>query len=76
MTDDTEAPSKLRLWREAKGWTQGEVAGLTGLAVQTVSQLERGETRLAPATKVEFARRLRAKVSDLFDVEPLPEAVG
>lgn len=76
MTEDGETPSKLRLWREARGWTQQEVADLVGLHLTSVSKVERGEQTLAPETKVLFARRLGAKITDLFDVDPLPEAVG
>jgi transcriptional regulator with XRE-family HTH domain len=65
--------TKLLSWRLAQGWTQDEVAALTGLSKAYISRLERGERCATPATKVEMARRLGASVSDLFEVEPVDE---
>lgn len=65
--------SKLRAWRTEKGWTLAEVAGLAGLSESMISYLERGEKRLSPDAKIRMARRLGARVQDLFDVDPLED---
>lgn len=78
MTPD-EVPgalTRLRAWREEKGWTLAEVSGLAGVSIAMLGQVERGERDFSAETKVLFARRLGAKVTDLFAVDPLPEAVG
>jgi transcriptional regulator with XRE-family HTH domain len=66
-------PSRLRRWRLDHGLTLDEVAALTGVSEAMVSRVERGERQLAPATKVLVARRLGAKLGELFDIEPLPD---
>lgn len=63
----------LRLWRAQHGLTLEEVAGLTGLSTAMLSRAERGERQFAPLTKVHVARCLGASVSELFEVERLPE---
>jgi transcriptional regulator with XRE-family HTH domain len=49
------------------------VADLAGLSKAYISRLERGERCATPATKVEMARRLGAPISELFEVDSLPE---
>lgn len=67
--------SRLRQWRDSKGFTLDEVSGLCGLSPTYLSRLERGERKLGPDKKVEISRRLGAKVIDLFDIEPLVDEV-
>lgn len=62
-----EPPSRFRAWRIAAGWTEAEVAGLTGLSDSMISRVETGTRQLSPATKVRVARALGARVDDLFD---------
>ena len=61
--------NRLRVWRLEQGFLLEDVAGLTGISVSMLSRVERGERRLAPETKVKIARRLNARVADLFPVE-------
>lgn len=65
--------TRLRLWRIDNGYTQEEIADLAGISEAYLSRLERGERQIAPKTKVQVARRLGVRVSDLFDSEPLEE---
>ena len=65
--------TKLLSWRISRGWTQDEVADLAGLSKAYISRLERGERCATPATKVEMARRLGAPISELFEIDSLPE---
>lgn len=65
-----EPPSRLRLWKERRGLTLREVAGLTGLSPSTLSLVERGKRNLTPLAKVRVAPGLGAEVADLFEPEP------
>ncbi|MFN2488793.1 MAG: helix-turn-helix domain-containing protein [Actinomycetota bacterium] len=65
----TTTTSRLRTWREDRGWTLDEVAGLSGLSPSGWSRLERGERGTSPAMKVLIARRLGARVDELFEVD-------
>lgn len=65
--------TKLRAWRTAQGYSLDEVAGLTGLSAPMLSRVETGKRHLAPRTRVVVARRLGVRLSDLFEVEPIPE---
>lgn len=53
-------PRRLRLAREARGWTQTHLADLVegGLSPATVSQLENGRTRPTPSTLSSLASAL------------------
>jgi transcriptional regulator with XRE-family HTH domain len=65
--------TKFAQWRTEEGLTVVEVADLTGLSPSMISRLERGQRGLRPRTKVLVARRLAARVRDLFSAEDLPE---
>jgi transcriptional regulator with XRE-family HTH domain len=65
--------NRLRAWRIDHELSLEEVAGLTGLSASMLSLVERGKRQLAPLTKVRVARRLGARVEDLFIVEPIDE---
>lgn len=56
----------LREFRERRGWTLDETAGLTGVAVGYLSQIERHQREPSPAVKVRIARGVGAKVAELF----------
>lgn len=74
LTEQTEGDvSRFKRWRLEHGLSQSEVADLTGLDKSMVSTLERGIRGLRPATKVRVARRLGARISDLFDVDPVED---
>lgn len=66
--------NRLRLWRARHSLTLDEVAGLTGLSPAMLSRAERGQRQFAPLTKVHIARCLGTSVSDLFEVEELPDS--
>lgn len=59
--------TKLRLWRQARGWTLDEVSALTGYSIGTFSRVERGQRELSPDAKVAISRSLGANIRDLFD---------
>lgn len=65
--------SRFRLWRTEQGLSLDEAADLSGVSKSMLSRVERGERDLAPLTKVKVARRLGARISDLFDVEQIDE---
>jgi transcriptional regulator with XRE-family HTH domain len=56
----------LRNWREQRRLSLDDVGDLTGLHPSTISRVERGERRLRPEVKVRVARRLGARIRDLF----------
>jgi transcriptional regulator with XRE-family HTH domain len=69
-------PNKLAEWCAANGWTLTDLAGLTGYSPSYMSLVANGKRPLSPAAKVRIARRLGARVSELFPVsaEAMPEA--
>lgn len=59
----TEAPIRpdvepLRVWRARRGLSQTDLARLAGVSRQTVSNLERGETRPMPLVREALADAL------------------
>ena len=74
----------LRL-RNLRGYTQADLAVLTGTSEAAISRFERGERRPAPETVVKLARALRvsstrlnaALLSDVpIEVEPFDGAAS
>lgn len=63
--------TRFQAWRLANGLTIGETSALIGLSQSYVSRVEKGERVLPPLTKVKVARRLGARLSDLFEVEEI-----
>src|SRR5215217_5804554 len=53
---------QLKLVREGQGWSQRDLAARSGVAPNTISQLERGERQAMPSTV--------RKLADALDVEP------
>lgn len=64
--------SKLRSWRLGRGFSLNDVAALSGYAEPTLSLAELGKRRLSARAKVHLARSVGARVSDLFDPDPMP----
>jgi putative transcriptional regulator len=60
------APSRLRLWRVALGFTQAQLAQRAGIARITVGALERHENSPNLATAHALAEALGVEVADLF----------
>lgn len=69
-------PNKLAEWCASKGWSLTDAAGLTGYSPSYMSLVANGKRPLSPTAKVKIARRLGARVSELFPVitEAMPEA--
>lgn len=61
-------PNKLAEWCAANGWTLTDAAGLTGYSLSYMSLVANGKRPLSPAAKVMIARRLGARVAELFPV--------
>jgi transcriptional regulator with XRE-family HTH domain len=61
----------LRRYRRDLGASLDDLAGLTGVSAGTLSKVERGRCGLRPQTKLLIARRLGARVGDLFPIEPV-----
>jgi transcriptional regulator with XRE-family HTH domain len=59
--------NRLLVWRREKGLTLAEMAGLTGYSEAMISRAERGERVFSPMARVRVARRLGAKVAELFE---------
>jgi len=68
--------NKLAEWCASKGWTLTDAAGLTGYSPSYMSLLANGKRPLSPSAKVKIARRLGARVSEIFPVssDTVPEA--
>lgn len=66
-------PSRLRQWRLDAGLTLEDMSDLTGRSKPYLSRIERGERTPPPLVKVEIARRVGARVRDLFDVDPIAD---
>ncbi len=64
-------PSRMRAWRLSQGLTLEEVSDLTGVSMAMLSRAERGRRQLKPMRQVEIARRLGARVRDLFPVQAM-----
>lgn len=65
--------NRLRAWRAANDVSLGEAADLTGYSEAHISRIERGQRTPSPRARVVIARRLGARVGDLFDPEPVPD---
>jgi transcriptional regulator with XRE-family HTH domain len=52
----------IRMLRELKGWTQGELARLSGISVTNISLLENG--------KIEIGKRRAEQFAKAFNVHP------
>ena len=68
--------SRLRDAREARGWTQRQVADRLGMARTTVVAMEKGERRVNPEELVELASLLGRRVSELLQRGAPAEELG
>ncbi len=57
----------MRRARLARGWTQEDLAGHTGLAVVQVSRIERGKREVRITTLLRLISALDAPPADLLD---------
>jgi transcriptional regulator with XRE-family HTH domain len=60
--------NKLAEWCESQGWTLTDAAGLTGYSPSYMSLVAHGKRELSPSAKVKVAKRLGARVADLFPI--------
>jgi putative transcriptional regulator len=60
--------NRIRQEREARGWTQAELASLIDVSRKTINTVENG--LVAPSTLValKLARAMELKVEDLFSI--------
>ncbi len=72
--DRVSLGERLRQLRKEKGWTLAEVAARSGLAVSTVSKVERGRMSLAYDKFIQLASGLGADVGELF--APTGQSLG
>lgn len=59
----------VRAAREARGWTQGELAARVGVSRQTINYLEQGRYTPSVLLALKLARALECRVEDLFALE-------
>src|SRR5215217_7049534 len=57
---------QLKLVREGQGWSQRDLAARSGVAQNTISQLERGERKAMPSTVRKLAEALGVEPSVLL----------
>jgi transcriptional regulator with XRE-family HTH domain len=57
---------RLRALRQQRGWTLAQLAGRSGLALSTISKVERGRMSLAYDKFMQLAHGLGVDVGDLF----------
>jgi DNA-binding XRE family transcriptional regulator len=63
---------QLKLVREDQGWSQRDLAARSGVAQNTISQLERGERQAMPSTVRKLAEALGVEPSVLLVYELVP----
>lgn len=61
-----EVGREIRRRREANGWSQAKLAGLTGMGVSGVSQIETGARNPSAVTLGKLAEALGVEVGDLY----------
>ncbi|MBE3591064.1 MAG: helix-turn-helix domain-containing protein [Firmicutes bacterium] len=69
----SEVRNGLRRLRQARGWSQQELAQRAGVTRQTVSGVESGRYLPSVAVALRLARALGCSVEDLFALEAPPE---
>lgn len=62
---------KIKALREARGWTQAELARRMGITRNGVNSWEQGLSMPSPACLVELARVFSVSTDYLLDIEPL-----
>ena len=66
---ETDLGERVREIRKARKWTLKEVAERTGLAISTISKMERGEISLTYDRFMRLAQGLGLDVGELFDAQ-------
>jgi putative transcriptional regulator len=65
--------NRLRTYREAKGWSQGELARRLGVSRQTINAVETDKYDPSLPLALRMARLFEAAVPDLFIDHWMPE---
>ncbi len=68
-TSETDLGTRVREIRKVRKWTLKEVADRTGLAISTISKMERGEISLTYDRFMRLAQGLGLDVGELFDAD-------
>lgn len=63
--------SGLRAIRQARGWSQGELAQVAGVSASAISQAERGQHALSLETLLDLSSRLGMTVDQIIRGEPV-----
>lgn len=66
MLDHTEIGPRLREAREAKGWTQSDLARASGVNQATISYIESGQKHVNSGVLVRIATSLGVSTDDLL----------
>lgn len=66
---EADLGARVREIRKARKWTLKEVADRTGLAISTISKMERGEISLTYDRFMRLAQGLGLDVGELFDAD-------
>lgn len=61
-----ELGNKLRAARDAKGWTQAELAAAIGVSRKTINTVENGVFIPSTVVALKLAKALGVRVEDLF----------
>ena len=64
-----EGDNLIRFWRESRGLTRSQLAGLAQISQSTLSQLESGKRRAPKQTLEALATALKLEVADLVREE-------
>jgi len=67
IASEGDLGARVRDIRKSRGWTLKEVATRTGLAISTISKMERGEISLTYDRFMRLAQGLGMDVGELFD---------
>lgn len=66
----------VRTAREARGWTQGELAARIGVSRQTINYMEQGRYTPSVVLALRLARAFGCGVEDLFALQEETDADG
>ena len=70
---EREFGGRVRRFRRGRGLSQHELAEMIDKSIDTVSNIERGNTFVRPATILALAKALDVGISDLFGDPPPPQ---
>lgn len=61
--------NRVRELREARGWTQGDLADLAGVSRQSINSIERGRYVPSLELALTFARLFKTSTDEIFKLE-------